>query len=592
VAGRKVRVLAVHGVGHQEKDRGWQATWSAAVRRGLERWDPSVEVAVRYLEYDAIFERHPADPLVVARGVARLLASWAKHGLLGLLPGRRGILDVPEAVRWTAGMVVQWAALPRLRRDLRAAFAREAAAFPPDLVLAHSLGSLLAYDSLARDAALARGRPLVTFGSQVGHPTVRSAFGGRIVCPAVARWFHLFNPEDAVFTDRIGLRDPRFREVTTEFDVPGPMDHDAGPYLDHRETALTVWREAAGVPSPLPRAAGAAAAPAAAPRARGRAAAPDRRALLVGINDYPDPASRLEGCVNDCFEMSAVLQETGFRPGEIRVLLDARATAKEVLDRLEWLLEDAGDGSARVFYYSGHGARIPVDGSGEGEADSLDECLVTHDFDWTPGRAVTDDRFHRLYSQLPYGAEFTAVLDCCHSGGMTREGGSRVRGLNPPDDVRHRALRWDAEREMWVPRRLALSPKGLVARGDESARWLGASGSVVRLGRAIPLWTEERAHRRAMAEYGHRGPYTPVVVSACREDQYSYEYRHGVTSYGAFTWCLTRTFRRLRRAGRPPTFRRLVESVGDTLRDLRYDQTPEVNGPRSRLDGPIRLLER
>jgi hypothetical protein len=39
---------------------------------------------------------------------------------------------------------------------------------------------------------------------------------------------------------------------------------------------------------------------------------PRRRALLVGINEYPDPSDRLEGCVNDVFLMSSLLQESGY----------------------------------------------------------------------------------------------------------------------------------------------------------------------------------------------------------------------------------------------------------------------------------------
>jgi hypothetical protein len=49
-----------------------------------------------------------------------------------------------------------------------------------------------------------------------------------------------------------------------------------------------------------------------------------RRALLVGINDYPNPDDRLEGCVNDVFKISATLQQIGFDPEDIRVLFNER----------------------------------------------------------------------------------------------------------------------------------------------------------------------------------------------------------------------------------------------------------------------------
>ena len=66
--------------------------------------------------------------------------------------------------------------------------------------------------------------------------------------------------------------------------------------------------------------------------------------------------------------------------------------------------------------------------------------------------AVADDEVYMLYSQLPFDMQFAMIIDCCHSGGIHRHGGARVRGLNPPDDIRHRELKWDQEADMWVER--------------------------------------------------------------------------------------------------------------------------------------------
>ena len=52
--------------------------------------------------------------------------------------------------------------------------------------------------------------------------------------------------------------------------------------------------------------------------------------------------------------MSAMLQECGFAPEEIRMVLNERATAKGILDRLHWLLDDLQSGDERVLFYSGH----------------------------------------------------------------------------------------------------------------------------------------------------------------------------------------------------------------------------------------------
>ena len=72
----------------------------------------------------------------------------------------------------------------------------------------------------------------------------------------------------------------------------------------------------------------------------------------------------------------------------------------------------------------------------------------------------------------------------------------------------------------------------------------------------------------------------PIIFQACEEKQFSYEYRHGVQSYGAFTYFLDQT---MRDAGkRKPTWSRLIQEVGTRLKEsLRYDQTPCLVCPKA-----------
>ena len=85
--------------------------------------------------------------------------------------------------------------------------------------------------------------------------------------------------------------------------------------------------------------------------------------------------------------MSSLLQERGFDPEDIRVVLNDRATADAIRDRLNWLLEGAETGMERVLFYSGHGAQLPVYNA-VGEIDHTDECLVPYDFAWTKDLAA------------------------------------------------------------------------------------------------------------------------------------------------------------------------------------------------------------
>jgi hypothetical protein len=442
------------------------------------------------------------------------------------------------------------------------------------------MGSLICYDAFARNPAAVAGKVFVSFGSQIGHPAVRDVFAGRIVMLAARDWYHLYNADDHVFTWPLSIAAPNFRQVDTEFDIPNDwLNHTASWYLDHPNAEATVWHDLSG------------AAPARtfvsiAQGFERAAQRPSRRALLVGINDYPDPANRLEGCVNDVYLMSALLQEGGFLPEEVRVVLNDRATAAGIESRLHWLLDGVRDGDERFLFYSGHGAQLPEYGPRQ-EPDHVDECLVPYDFDWTSARAITDKVFCELYAQLPYESRFVAVLDCCHSGGMTRDGMPRIRGLTAPDDIRHRAMKWDADERMWIARRFP----PMHAHAPDSRRgaaYFGEAGATRRFGGGASLRTLARkqyvATRKAM---GHEGPYLPVLLEACQENGLSYEYKNGATSYGAFTFCLVQALRTPRQPRRALTYAELDARIAAKLRHLDYPQAPNLVGPKTVIAGRV-----
>ncbi|WP_449433778.1 caspase family protein [Pseudomonas putida] len=575
-----VKILCVHGIGHEEADENFETSWHRSIADAVLRVAPNADIELDYFQYDARFASSGLDTPEIAQATLRLLTSTVIHSVGDVLRRDRGIGQFSDRLRWTAGMVAQWIADEALRTTLRKDLTSYIQSSQPHIVCAHSLGSLVAYDTLRRDPALMSKRVLITFGSQIGNPAVRETFGGRIEGIAGARrWYHLYNEHDNVFTAPLYLRDANFTQVMTPFDKPGDaLNHDATFYLGHAETGANVWaalfqasiakgfdRRLATVDKTLGIAV-----------AKGRTARRSKdKALLVGINNYPDPANRLEGCVNDVFLMSSLLQESKFAPDDIRVVLDERATAAGIRDRLHWLLDDAQPGDRRVLFYSGHGAQIPSTNAA-GEADRLDECLCPWDFDWTPEHAIIDNDFRDLYIQLPYDTQFMTIFDCCHAGGMTREGARRARGLTPPDDIRHRALRWEPELQMWVER-------DWVKRARKSAQQAEASNTasnregIRRLGQSIAVrGYDDKLYDKRRKAYGHQGPYLPILLYACGESQLSYEYRHGVTSYGAFTYALART---LRASKQRPTFKALVRETGRLLADLGYEQNPAIVGP-------------
>jgi uncharacterized caspase-like protein len=86
------------------------------------------------------------------------------------------------------------------------------------------------------------------------------------------------------------------------------------------------------------------------------------KALLVGINKYPDPRNELRGCINDILDMEHLIAETNkvYAKQYIKKLTDRQATKKEIVSQIKWLVEGAAPGDQLLFHYSGHGAQAPT----------------------------------------------------------------------------------------------------------------------------------------------------------------------------------------------------------------------------------------
>ena len=81
----------------------------------------------------------------------------------------------------------------------------------------------------------------------------------------------------------------------------------------------------------------------------------DKRALCIGINDYPGTGSDLAGCVNDANDWAEALAGRGF---EVSVMLDAAATREAMLEGMRKLVSAADSGDVVVISYSGHGGQV------------------------------------------------------------------------------------------------------------------------------------------------------------------------------------------------------------------------------------------
>ena len=150
----------------------------------------------------------------------------------------------------------------------------------------------------------------------------------------------------------------------------------------------------------------------------------NNKALLVGINAYPNPSNHLRGCINDIVDMEYFIASKNkvYQKENIRTLTDSRATKKGILSALNWLLLGASAGDQILFQYSGHGAQIPSHNHAI-EKDGLDEIICPYDFrgEDTAATAISDKEFASIFAKIPHGVHFVWISDSCHSEDLSRK---------------------------------------------------------------------------------------------------------------------------------------------------------------------------
>lgn len=88
----------------------------------------------------------------------------------------------------------------------------------------------------------------------------------------------------------------------------------------------------------------------------------NNKALLIGINAYPNPNNNLRGCINDIIDMENFISSKNkvYLKNNIKTLTDNKATKQGILAHLDWLLLGASAGDQILFHYSGHGAQLQI----------------------------------------------------------------------------------------------------------------------------------------------------------------------------------------------------------------------------------------
>lgn len=271
-----------------------------------------------------------------------------------------------------------------------------------------------------------------------------------------------------------------------------------------------------------------------------------RRALLIGIDEYPKlaPSAQLRGAVADTALMYDTLTTRfGFPPENVRVLTNGQASRDSILAAMDKLIADTGPEDAVVIQYSGHGSQVP-DREGD-EPSGWDQTIVPYDSGrgGAEVRDITDDEIYsRLLDLTAKTGNITLLFDCCHSGTMSRDVfGDGSRGIEraaadaklPPASITPAA-------------RAALSGAG------------GARGTA----RLVPV------------------EHSYILLAGCRDEEKAYEYREGAVSHGALTYFL---HRELLAAGPDATYRDVFDAARRQVTAAYPTQQPQMLGAADRV---------
>lgn len=147
----------------------------------------------------------------------------------------------------------------------------------------------------------------------------------------------------------------------------------------------------------------------------------ENRALIIGVGKYQVESNNLPGIDKDVEMARKIAQAIGFKPQQIKVVMDEQATLKNIGDSVnDWLIEGTTKNDRVFFYYSGHGAQIPD--TGHDEDDKADEVLVPYDTkikNRTLENVFLDDAFGKMLAKIPAKESFV-FIDACHSGTSTK----------------------------------------------------------------------------------------------------------------------------------------------------------------------------
>jgi metacaspase-1 len=160
-----MKILCIHGISHIEARDGWRNDWENSIKEAIKIGGSTEPLEISQFAYDDFFASADSSSSIYLKALTKLLKSWVFSS------GERDLFGLFDKYRWTVGMVAQFVALSELRTTLRNALAAEVLKIKHDLIIAHSLGGLIAYDTFSSNLTLPR---LNNFKSRTSIETIKS----------------------------------------------------------------------------------------------------------------------------------------------------------------------------------------------------------------------------------------------------------------------------------------------------------------------------------------------------------------------------------------------------------------------------------
>ena len=273
-----------------------------------------------------------------------------------------------------------------------------------------------------------------------------------------------------------------------------------------------------------------------------------KKALCIGINNYPGTHMDLQGCVNDALDWASELDRRGFK---VVTLLDDQATKAMMAEAMSKLIAKGSKGDTLVITFSGHGTYQP-DSDGD-EADGLDEALCPYDLQ-TKGAALIDDEIRDIFAARKAGVRIVLLSDSCHSGTVTRAAKAETGA-----DTRPRFMPMGN----WLPEMLLPTNRA----GKPATTMNGPQGST-------PL----------LAAYSNK--LGDLLLAGCKEgpNNYSYDAKINGRFNGAFTYYALKALKGMKAGA---TYADWHKAIGKYLPSASYPQVPQLVGSTAARKGLI-----